>query len=99
MRGAIGKSRKVAKLWSASGLRVINTRWGTRSPSVGAKARGSDRMDKGLYEAGPNPFERGPGFNLTRQGELLTKEPARVARLMQQAGFAKIMSYMQGGVE
>jgi hypothetical protein len=33
-----------------------------------------------------NPFERGPNWNLTLQGELLAKEPQSAATLMQAAG-------------
>jgi hypothetical protein len=37
-------------------------------------------------DAGPNPFMKGAGFNMTRQAEILRADPARAKRLAAEAG-------------
>jgi hypothetical protein len=37
-------------------------------------------------DTGPNPFIRGPHFNLTKQAEILRVDPARAKRLAAEAG-------------
>ena len=52
-------------------------------PSQGTGAQGSGGGGGNLM--GENPFSR-PGWNLTLQGQILTKEPERAKQLMRQAG-------------
>lgn len=63
----------------------------SRSPylwplSKGAGARGSSHDSMPAYDGNDNPFKAGPGFNLTRAGQILSTDPARAKRLQELAG-------------
>ena len=53
--------------------------------SRGAGARGSSEYAP-RYDANDNPFKSGPGFNLTRAGQILSTDPERAKHLQQLAG-------------
>jgi hypothetical protein len=53
--------------------------------SRGAGSHGNSALT-GLIETGPNPWAKGEGWSLTKQGEILTSQPERAAQLQRTAG-------------